>query len=77
MLLPTLERCLDGICTRRDHAFADEDATRKMHTEFERADVDDRHLLTDPPPGDPIATADRVLAARADGRLAYDRGRRL
>ena len=34
MLLPPVERCLDGVRTRLDHVFSDEDATRKMHQEF-------------------------------------------
>lgn len=70
VLLPSLERCVERVGTRQGHGFTDEDATRKMHGEFARADVDCRHLLLDPPnePGD---VADLVAAALSNGALAY------
>ncbi|HEX2382841.1 MAG TPA: AAA family ATPase [Acidimicrobiales bacterium] len=73
MLLPSVERCLEGVRTRLDHVFSDEDATRKMHHEFANADIDDSHVLVDPPTG-VDAVADVILAKRDRGDLAYDVG---
>jgi cytidylate kinase len=70
VLLPSVDRCLHRVATRHGHGFTDEAATRKMHDEFAQASVDGRHLLADPP-DTPEAVADQVLAARADGSLAY------
>src|SRR4051812_2213267 len=70
MLMPSVDRCVDGVRTRVDHGFSDEDATRKMHHEFTNADVERRHLLVDPP-HNADEVADVVLALRDEGRLAY------
>src|SRR5437588_12892586 len=70
VLLPSLERCVERVMSRRDHGFRDEAATRKMHEEFSRADVDERHVLVDPP-DDPQAVAELVLAALPRELLAY------
>ena len=35
--------------TREGHGFRDEPATRKMYDEFVRGEIDDRHVLRDPP----------------------------
>ena len=70
VLLPSEERCVEGVATRHNHAFSDEAATRKMHGEFARADVADRHVLTDPPNG-PDAVADLIVAARDGGELRF------
>ncbi|MGH9213127.1 MAG: AAA family ATPase [Acidimicrobiales bacterium] len=70
ILLPSVEVCVQRVATRRDHGFNDEAATRKMHAEFLRARVADRHVLRDPP-GDAVAVADSVTSAREAGELTY------
>ncbi len=70
ILLPEVERCVQRIGTRRDHAFHDEAATIKMHSEFMNAQIDDRHVLT-APPDDPQAVAALVDEASRTGKLAY------
>jgi hypothetical protein len=70
VLLPSLERCVTRVGTRQGHGFTDEEATRKMHGEFARADVDRRHLLLDPPE-EPQGVADLVAEALSSGALAY------
>ena len=70
VLLPSEERCVEGVRTRLDHVFTDEDATRKMHQEFASADIDARHVLTDLG-SDPVAVARRVEAELARGSLTY------
>ncbi len=72
VLLPPVERCLDRVRTRTGHGFDDEAATAKMHHEFAIADVAARHLFDN---GDeaPAVTVERLLAARADGRLRHRR----
>jgi thymidylate kinase len=69
MLMPSVDECLDRVATRRGHGFTDEDATRKMHHEFDRATIDRRHLVD--PTGSPAAVADRVVAALGAGTLTY------
>jgi gluconate kinase len=70
LLLPDLEQCVDRVATRLDHGFTDEDATRKMHHEFATADIDQRHLIVDPP--DQVEeAADLIVAAWKRGTLAY------
>jgi predicted ABC-type ATPase len=49
VLMPSVERCVEGVRTRANHVFSDEDATRKMHSEFAAAAIHARHVLTDPP----------------------------
>lgn len=70
ILLPSVEVCVQRVATRPDHGFTDERATRKMHAEFVRARVADRHVLRDPV-GDPTAVAERVESAREAGQLTY------
>jgi cytidylate kinase len=66
VLLPPMEVCLARVADRVGHAFADPAATRQMHGEFARADVDPRHVIAD---GDVDAgsVAARVLARVRDG----------
>ncbi|HEX6419215.1 MAG TPA: hypothetical protein VFZ77_12005 [Acidimicrobiales bacterium] len=70
MLLPPVEACVERVASRQGHGFSDEAATRHMHRGFAQAQVDDRHVLRDPP-GEPDAVADLVAAARSGGSLAY------
>ena len=70
VLLPSVERCVDRVATRQGHGFSDEAATRKMHQEFKQADVEQRHVLVDPP-DQPEDVADLVVAALTRESLAY------
>lgn len=70
VLLPSLERCVEGVRTRQGHEFTDEEATHKMHRGFSRANIDRRHLLLDPP-NEPADVADLVIAARSSRTLTY------
>ena len=74
VLLPSVERCVERVGTREDHGFTDEGATRKMHREFARADVEARYVLVDPPE-QPDAVADLILSGVRTGALAYRPGR--
>lgn len=74
ILLPTVDVCLDRVATRPDHAFDDPAATRKMHDDFMRAEIDDRHVIVDPP-DDANDVADLVvrrLTSVGDVGLRYD-----
>lgn len=70
ILLPSVDVCVQRVATRRDHGFTDEAATRKMHGEFSRALIDDRHVLRDPP-GDAERVAELVASASRAGTLRY------
>ncbi|MGH3831895.1 MAG: AAA family ATPase [Pseudonocardiaceae bacterium] len=70
VLFPSLERCVGRVRARQGHGFTDEGATRTMHREFARADVERRHLFLDPP-DDPEDVADLVVAALSSGSLEY------
>ena len=70
VLMPPVESCVERVLRRTGHGFSDEAATRKMHAEFATADVDQRHVLVDPPDG-AEAVADLVLFARDRGSLSY------
>jgi len=70
VLLPAVERCIENVRTRTGHGFADEAATRKMHQEFATANVDQRHVLVDPPDG--VATvADLIIAGAERNAFRY------
>jgi 2-phosphoglycerate kinase len=70
VLLPSVERCLARVTARQGHGFTDEAATRKMHGEFARAEIDQRHVFVDR--SDEVeAVVDRILEAFAGGELAY------
>jgi predicted ABC-type ATPase len=70
VLLPSVERCVSQVSTRGSHGFRDEPATRKMHAEFARAAIAERHVLRDLP-DQPEQVADIVAKALAAGSLAY------
>ena len=70
ILLPSVEVCVQRVATRPDHGFTDEAATRKMHAEFVRARVDDRHVLRDPS-GDATSVAEIIESAREAGELRH------
>jgi predicted ABC-type ATPase len=70
VLLPTSERCVQRVMSRKGHGFRDEAAARKMHDEFFGAEIDDRHVLA-------IGTetakdvAERIVTARDEGHLTF------
>jgi gluconate kinase len=47
LLLPDVETCVARVAARVGHGFTDEAATRHMHAQFERAEVDRRHIMRD------------------------------
>jgi AAA domain len=74
ILMPSLDRCLERVATRRGHGFTDQCATARMHRDFAGAPVDERYVLADPPggPDAPDQIAERILAMAAGGKLAYE-----
>ena len=70
ILLPPVEVCVDRVQARERHGFSDEAATRKMHAEFTRAVIADRHLLREPPM-EADAVADEVLRRVELGTALY------
>lgn len=72
ILLPSVERCVRNVATRQGHD-NDEPGTRYMHDQFQKARVDTRHLLTDPP-ASPEDTATEVLSRYRNGLFAYGGG---
>jgi hypothetical protein len=73
VLLPSVERCIERVATRRGHGFTDEAATRHMHDQFSGAEIDRRHVLTDPP-DDVDAVTDLVFEAFERGSFMHDGG---
>jgi len=70
VLMPTVDECVRRVTTREGHGFHDETATRKMYDEFVRGEIDDRHLLHDPP--DTVeAVADAVVRIVELDRARY------
>jgi hypothetical protein len=72
VLLPSAERCVHNLATREGHG-NDEPGTRHMLDQFQRALIDPRHLLTDPP-GSPEGTARELLSRYGQGLFAYGSG---
>ena len=71
VLFPDVETCVERVASRTGHGFRDESATRKMHAEFERAEVASRHLLTE---GEtPESTAAEVIRRFEEEMLVYPR----
>jgi hypothetical protein len=70
VLLPTVERCVERVATRVDHGFTDEAATRHMHKQFIQAEIDDRHVLRDPP-DNAETVADLIRAAVNSGTATH------
>lgn len=77
ILLPSVERAVDRVRTRADHAFADEAAARHMHSQFEAAvdsgGIDRRHVV-DNDGGPPDETAAIVIARQREGLLRVRAG---
>jgi hypothetical protein len=49
VLLPPAEQCVRQVANRTGHGFTDPAATRHMHAQFADADMDQRHVLVNPP----------------------------
>jgi hypothetical protein len=71
ILFPSADVCAERVATRPDHGFTDEPATRKMHDDFRRAEIAERHVLRDPP-ATAHDVADVVVERFAAGSLAYE-----
>lgn len=69
VLLPPVQTCVHRAATRRDHAFADGGATRKMHAEFAAAAAAERHVVDLSDGVEEIVP--RITAARGRSRLAH------
>jgi len=69
ILLPSIETCVNRVATRQGHGFADGPATRKMHDEFTKAVISERHVLRDPT-SSAREVADAILLAQQRGALA-------
>ena len=70
VLMPTVDECVRRVTTREGHGFHDEPATRKMYDEFVRGEIDDRHVLHDPP--DTVeAVADAIVRIVELDRALY------
>jgi dephospho-CoA kinase len=70
VLLPTEELCVTRVSTRSGHGFTDTDAAREMHRQFDRADVEARHVLRDPV-ASPAAVATAIRERLARGTLRH------
>jgi cytidylate kinase len=69
VLMPSLERCLERVATRHGHGFTDPDATRRMYDAFAAADLQERHVLRDPPDEPGSVAAEILDRFRAGGSL--------
>ena len=68
MLLPPVGVCVERVASRRDHGFTDEAATRHMHRQFARAQIEARHVVRITRDS-PVDVADRIVDARDSGAL--------
>jgi hypothetical protein len=70
VLMPSLDRCLTRVLDREGHGFRDEPATRHMYAAFEKAQIDDRHVVADT--GDEPSVVGREVVKRFErGQLVY------
>ncbi len=79
VLLPSLDRCLERIRTRRDHPFDDEVAAIDLHAQWTDAVIDGRQVLDrrhvlDNGDHDVDATVELILAGVAEGRWTVGLG---
>lgn len=68
LILPSADQCVARVQSRSGHGFTDEGATRKMHHEFQQADIDSRHVIAGHPT-DPEQTASEIRDAQQAGHL--------
>ena len=72
VLLPSLDRCLERIRTRRDHPFDDEVAAIDLHAQWTDAVIDRRQVL-DNSNLDLDATVAAIIDGVAEGRWTVQR----
>lgn len=70
VLLPSVELCLARVRRRTGHGFTDLAAARHMYRQFAQAQIDPRHLISDPP--DHAGAVAALIRTRVtDGSLLY------
>lgn len=76
LLLPSLDRCQRNVAERIGHGFTDAAATAHMHADFtaQVSDIEERHVLIDPP-AEPAAVAAMLLERYRTGHLRYQPAR--
>jgi predicted ABC-type ATPase len=70
VLLPPLDVCLERVRTRVDHGFSDLSVTRDMYRQFVDAQVDARHLITEPEEH-PAGMAELIDRQLGDNRFRW------
>jgi hypothetical protein len=70
VLLPSEQRCVHRVATRQGHGFTDLHAARHMYRQFADAQIESRHVITEPP-AEPDTTAKLIRARLVDGVFAY------
>ena len=70
VLMPSIEQCVTRVATREGHGFTNEAATRDMYEQFALAEIDHRHVLSEPPDQEE-AVADLIIAKVGDESLLY------
>jgi len=73
VLLPDVEVCVERVMTREDHVFRNEEAARKLHADFVRAEVEARHVVVNHSTAD--AAVDELLDRWDRGALRYSADR--
>jgi cytidylate kinase len=68
IIFPDEETCVGRVVARTGHGFTDVPATRHMYREFADAEIDARHVLSDPPE-DPRRTVALIRAQFDSGTL--------
>ncbi|UOY04069.1 AAA family ATPase [Blastococcus sp. PRF04-17] len=69
VLLPSERECLQRVAGRSGHGFTDPDATRRMHRQFADADLEPRHVFSEPT--EPAALARAIRQRWEAGALRY------
>jgi cytidylate kinase len=70
ILLPPLEVCLDRVRRRVDHGFSDLSITQDMHQQFTSAEIDAKHVITDPH-SHPAQLAELIAIRLGTGQFRY------
>ena len=73
VLLPPMPICLERVRNRRGHSFTDLEAAAHMWHEFDRSDLDPRHVLS-AEGVEPAALAQRLAERIGDGSLRHPGG---
>jgi cytidylate kinase len=70
VILPPLDVCLERVSNRQRHPFTDLDAATQLWHDFHGADINARHVLSDPEPR-PSEMARTLLELVQDGTIRY------